>query len=685
MIRSERNLADQSCLTCKLQDTRGPECQFSSSILNVLNLKMLYEKLPCPTSTRLINLLPGAPDDPLECQLLVIDLESDHVQYPAISYVWGDPSDKKSIHCMNEALLIPSSLHAFLKTRRDGAKPWICWADAICINQSGDEEALRERAHQVEMMGTIFSKAKVVLVYLGEEPTGFEEFRSASSALLKLLLGNIDPQRPSLDFLKVTADKVISSLVLDTFDEIMTRPWYQRVWTLQEFVLAQDLEICIGRGTISYHAWRATSLIFDHFYSDLEYRRFKERSVHTDRFKERSIRIDHNLQDRYRCTRQYLYECRDIYKQDTTMSLSRFTEATLQLNTTNVRDRLYGGYGILDHSVMQIIPIDYGISSSTLSHQLSALLLVEGNFTFVLQHCTGLNDRVPTWCISLDDPRLDRRESYGSTIALSCTYGIYSAAGKSKQSSSITLTEPRIVAASGCILEEINFLTSPLPALIDETDAASTQHEFLAFADWTESTLLWLGEIHGLPAGKQSWHKIPTQASWTPTITALCRTLIQDVLASNQVVGNLPKPEPPSRPNKVPTRLKADSVTLFLAWLHFCHELQQHLRSGTQTKLWTVEDFEKCGIDRSWMDWAIQFYSSAEKRVGVLISKRLALLPNEAKIGDEICIFEGVNAPFVIRKSGERYKIVGSCYLHGMMDGEALKRDDWKPKRILIE
>ena len=135
---------------------------------------MLYEKLPSPTSTRLINLLPGAPDDPLKCELLVIDLESDHVQYPAISYVWGDPSDKKPIQCMNEILMIPASLHSFLKVRRNGEKPWICWADAICINQSGDTEALRERAHQVGMMGTIFSNAKFVLVYLGEEPTGFK-------------------------------------------------------------------------------------------------------------------------------------------------------------------------------------------------------------------------------------------------------------------------------------------------------------------------------------------------------------------------------------------------------------------------------------------------------------------------------------------------------------------------------
>lgn len=80
---------------------------------------MLYEKLPFPTSTRLIKLQPGAVDDPLVCQLEIVDLDSDDVYYHAISYVWGGRTDKKPIRCMDEMLMIPSSLHSMLKTLRD--------------------------------------------------------------------------------------------------------------------------------------------------------------------------------------------------------------------------------------------------------------------------------------------------------------------------------------------------------------------------------------------------------------------------------------------------------------------------------------------------------------------------------------------------------------------------------------
>ena len=95
---------------------------------------MLYEKLPIPVSTRLIKLLPGATDDPLICHLRTIDLASDDLYYPAISDVWGNLTNKKPIQCMDENLMIPSSLHSMLKILRYEEKAWVGWADAICIN-----------------------------------------------------------------------------------------------------------------------------------------------------------------------------------------------------------------------------------------------------------------------------------------------------------------------------------------------------------------------------------------------------------------------------------------------------------------------------------------------------------------------------------------------------------------------
>ena len=41
--------------------------------------------------------------------------------------------------------------------------------------------------------------------------------------------------------------------------------------------------------------------------------------------------------------------------------------------------------------------------------------------------------------------------------------------------------------------------------------------------------------------------------------------------------------------------------------------------------------------------------------------------------GDLVCVFLGGRTPFIIRPVGEKYEFVGDCYLHGIMQGEAME------------
>ena len=51
-------------------------------------------------------------------------------------------------------------------------------------------------------------------------------------------------------------------------------------------------------------------------------------------------------------------------------------------------------------------------------------------------------------------------------------------------------------------------------------------------------------------------------------------------------------------------------------------------------------------------------------------SGRMGLLPRSARKGDHIFVFPGSSIPFVLRQCSEGYRILGDCYVHGMMDGE---------------
>ena len=64
-----------------------------------------------------------------------------------------------------------------------------------------------------------------------------------------------------------------------------------------------------------------------------------------------------------------------------------------------------------------------------------------------------------------------------------------------------------------------------------------------------------------------------------------------------------------------------------------------------------------------------------ERRICVTAKGLVGSVHRSAEVGDQIMIFEGVNMPFVLRKDGCQYRIIGSCYIEGMMDGEAMKEN----------
>ncbi|KAF1984050.1 hypothetical protein K402DRAFT_395982 [Aulographum hederae CBS 113979] len=50
----------------------------------------------------------------------------------------------------------------------------------------------------------------------------------------------------------------------------------------------------------------------------------------------------------------------------------------------------------------------------------------------------------------------------------------------------------------------------------------------------------------------------------------------------------------------------------------------------------------------------------------------LGLAPPEAQKGDVVVVLLGAPTPLLLRKRGENYVLVGECYVHGIMGGEAL-------------
>jgi len=51
----------------------------------------------------------------------------------------------------------------------------------------------------------------------------------------------------------------------------------------------------------------------------------------------------------------------------------------------------------------------------------------------------------------------------------------------------------------------------------------------------------------------------------------------------------------------------------------------------------------------------------------------LGLATPIAKEGDVVCLLYGGAVPFILRPEGQHYLLVGDCYVHEVVDGEALE------------
>ncbi|KAE9365935.1 hypothetical protein N431DRAFT_278717, partial [Stipitochalara longipes BDJ] len=85
--------------------------------------------------------------------------------YDALSYAWGSDLSKHIIHIDGQELFVGANLYAALKVLQNSREIRYIWVDAICINQAD----VTERNQQVSIMNAIYRNANRVVVWLGPE------------------------------------------------------------------------------------------------------------------------------------------------------------------------------------------------------------------------------------------------------------------------------------------------------------------------------------------------------------------------------------------------------------------------------------------------------------------------------------------------------------------------------------
>ncbi|KAF2450215.1 HET-domain-containing protein [Karstenula rhodostoma CBS 690.94] len=167
-------------------------------------------------------------------------------QGKALSYAWGDPHKSEIILIDDQRVAVTQNLYEALRELQLAGQERRFWVDAVCINQTDDEE----RTYQVSQMRHIYERASSVAVYLGPVWEGcqdaFEFFeKSAQDADVHYT----DTESPHIEVNGRTmgGSKHISSYISKFFD----LAWWKRLWTVQEFVLAKTTMFHCGPYVVS--------------------------------------------------------------------------------------------------------------------------------------------------------------------------------------------------------------------------------------------------------------------------------------------------------------------------------------------------------------------------------------------------------------------------------------------------
>lgn len=181
--------------------------------------------------------------DTIKCKFSLISLNSPP-PFEALSYTWGSPGAGRTIEVEGHVVSVTNNLYSALHHLRQDRER-IMWIDALCINQNN----LNERTNQVALMQYIYSLASTVTVFLGEAWEG------SDVAMGFLQRMHADPKLhfdPYLDpHIEIQGMDLGSVLLRDHLITFFSLPWFTRVWTIQEYVLARQITVQCGTHSIN--------------------------------------------------------------------------------------------------------------------------------------------------------------------------------------------------------------------------------------------------------------------------------------------------------------------------------------------------------------------------------------------------------------------------------------------------
>lgn len=640
-----------------------------------------YWKLLYKNDIRIMVLHPGDFEDEIQFHMEHIRLHTPHPKYEALSYAWEGQIATEAIWCSDRKIHVTANVHSALRHLRDQNYSRKLWIDALCIDQSD----IDERSQQVRLMGDVFSEADRVVVWLGNETADTHTALSSIQDLYKDIYsyGLESSILKYIPWSKNNTDRVLKRSILNSDFEEATKPnlhdldwdaignlvrrdWFHRLWVVQEASHAKRAIVVCGNLDIS---WTILSEVL-------------------------TFLVDHDLTSKY-LNRHCAYACNVV------VNIKKMREQKTRDDLfTVVLDNLYGGCSDPRDKIFAMmslsegrdafdweISFDYSLSVTELFEHFAIWDVIRYRSLRSLSCATTgpkdfrvpppLPSWVPDWTRLLEQNLLVRCKATSK----------FAAALKTETDVWFTHDKSRM-HVRGAVVDYVKTIGS-VPSFIKSTSVFEIDKQVIGeLANMTA----WIHECWEIAKDGHPMTTSNYEGFWRTMLCGLTsngypapRAYSKHFLQYLKYMREAPltleyyldHPEPVAA-----CRLSVFSkilVQLGFSKSSYCSsETDGHSWSFHQ---WFNERFKTNSlVEESLQTWGTR------KRFCRTWDGRLARVPENAAVGDSICILHGSDIPYVLRLQEDgSFTVVGECYVHGIMHGEALEHPLYEPATLRIQ
>ncbi|KAL6712375.1 WD repeat-containing protein jip5 [Coniothyrium glycines] len=571
--------------------------------------------------------------------------------YTALSYTWGKPDFNRTISLKHNTINITSSLAAALHHLRLTDQSVFLWIDQICINQSDSAE----KARQIPLMSEIYAHSTNTIIWLGEEDDSDASLAFDVMETVYARLQGTDAKVTPDDFSRLDFPNALDKAWY-AVRQLLRRPWFTRLWTIQEAHLSKRLFLKCGNMEAAWDDFAVWCYTLDDSgilqwllaNQDLDRKYFggnpEDLVLPQGAAVVDSIQAG-RLQGMTLVQKAYLLE---------SLVSTRYAQAT------DAKDKIYGVLGMAEANV---IP-DYSATTTVRKVYHDACLTQLPHLARELLSCVDHDVPLrPSWVPDWSTPRVTTELGYWTkALTLYRAGGQYNTLGGSAAPRVSLSNDKSELSIYGKMFDTIAQLGRVCQdPVVDIYDPQASNRDLASCLDMI--------------------HDVPTSLLHAAHGMKVYDAFLYTLLAGRDGSGVLP----PSQDHSEVFSLIIDSISGHLETLP-----GQTYSPRRQKGYFTLDSLRTRKPAKTLKDLAAALRAALKmRRFAITLKGHFALVPRGAQKGDAVVVLEDTCVPFVLRRvcdnaARKRFELLGESYVHGIMKGEVMSQQDIELEEITL-